>query len=233
MRILAFDMGLRSTAWAITEAGALVECGMMQNPISELTEQFNRQKRKFIRECKVLFSKLSEDSVVLAERFQMRQFNSGKQIECVSIMLGLIAATSPVKTYLIIPAEWKNSYLRNYSENVMEVILRDDFNEHECDAIGLSLWYYEQKLGEKSAWLAGYFPIEKSCKRCWYRYNGCKGVKEKICPSFLEINKQSKCAKCKYIEPCKKEIEKEYGKGQVKKFKRTTHGCSEFKEIKK
>jgi len=227
VQVLSFDLGIVNQAWALTEKGQMLKCGRIKHPISDLTDKtFNSQKMRFLAEIKELMKNLTAEDIVLAERFQVRQFNPGAQIELVSVMLGLIASQSPGAFYPVTAANWKNYFLRTYNENTMEAFFNDAFDEHECDAIGLGLWYYEKETEKKSPYIQKFLPIAKSCRRCYWKYHGCKG-EEKICKDFDEVDKRIKCNKCKSLDKCSSEIAK-MTKAKNKKINNQTFGCVNY-----
>jgi hypothetical protein len=227
--IMAFDLGIKNSAFALLNgAGKCVYYGMLDNPISNMTDLYNEQVKTFTEELVQIFKdclELSEPEVVVVERFQPRSFNSGTQCEAVSIMLGLITAHAPCKTAPVVAATWKNWYLRKYGENVAEHILDDPnlYTSHEADAILLGIWYYEVQNSKISKWLQKFFPLKKSCLTCWYRYNGCRGNKNNTaCTKYKGLVKTSKCNGCAHLTICKTEVQTEYKKDKINK---NTWGC--------
>jgi len=235
MKILALDPGKSNMAWAILEDGKPIDVGMINHVVDELTpNKFNGKHKKFRREIIKLLDRLDKDDVIIAERFQMRMFNSGTQVECVSMMLGIIAAHAKNPFYLVIAGTWKNYMLKSYGENVMEIVFQDRWNEHECDAVGISLWYYETVITEKpNKWLSQFFPLPKNCSTCWYKTLGCKGVEKNICSDYMQNNKRVKCSGCKSFDDCYDTVKEEYGKTHANKVNKTRWGCEEFDPIKK
>lgn len=221
-------MGTRHLAWALTENGQLLKCGSVRNPISDLTDRgFNTQKLRFLKEVREIMSQVGPGDFVLAERFQMRAFNPGAQIELVSVMLGMLAACSTTAFYPITAATWKNHMLRKYSENTMEAFFNDSYDEHQCDAIGIGLYYYEKETGKDAKFLKKFLPLQKSCRRCWLKYHGCKWWD--LCQKFAEVDKHVKCVKCRRVNECTEFCKTEFkSKSRKPIINRASFGCIKF-----
>ena len=180
MKILSFDMGFRNTAWALAENDKIITYGMLENPVSGLIN-INLQRRYFLKEYETLTRGLKRDDAIVAERFSVRGFNPGAQVELVSFMLGMMTAAAPVRMYLIMAATWKNYIASNYTgimeENkkikifnkgkakkrqkpklkfeMEEFLDGSKYAEHEhiCDAIGIGQWFYEKETETDSKFL--------------------------------------------------------------------------------
>lgn len=114
--VIGMDPGTHNFAFTVIQykdgKRRLIDAGMIQNTILNLTHPlYRREQRLFLEEIDALLNKYRPDLVIM-ERFQNRG-RTGKTIECVNVMIGLISIKMLEKRFLLVVAsQWKNQFNR-------------------------------------------------------------------------------------------------------------------------
>lgn len=185
---LACDPGVGNFAVTVfrynpnTGGTKMLYCGMLENPIKNLTSNPVRNKKRrnkpdlerdepsfdvgyllYRNEIEWFFDTFKPTHVV-AERFQSRgRFNSGDQGELISLMLGTmftIAFERRAKFYTTIAGVWKKAFEKQVSANLQTVYDYGKMNfgiePHPIDSAMIGLWH----ANREKKW-----PITKLLKR--------------------------------------------------------------------
>lgn len=145
--VLACDPGTANFAFCVTRIRIqqpfrykLLETGMIQNPIRDLTGLLTEQTERFENEIQTLIDKYGVD-IIIAERFMNRGRN-GNTGELVSFMLGIMMKMSDIHLTLITAAQWKNAFnkLQDLKELYKEMKKRCKLEPHPIDAACMSIY---------------------------------------------------------------------------------------------
>lgn len=141
--VLGTDPGTANFAYAVTRVRIgqpfkykILESGMIQRPVRDLTGLLVEQSNAFEREIKSLVRKYDVD-VIMAERFMNRGRN-GNTGELVSFMLGLMYKIKGVHLTLITAAQWKNAF--NRAQDLKELYKESSLLAHRIDAVCISIY---------------------------------------------------------------------------------------------
>lgn len=145
--VLACDPGTANFAYAVTRIRIqqpfrykLLESGMIENPIRDLTGLLSEQTKRFENEIQTLMDKFGVD-IIIAERFMNRGRN-GNTGELVSFMLGIMMKMEDIHLTLITAAQWKNAFnkLQDLKEMYKEMKKRCKMEPHPIDAACMSIY---------------------------------------------------------------------------------------------
>jgi hypothetical protein len=145
--VLACDPGTANFAYAVTRIRIkqpfrfkILESGMIQNPIRDLTGLLADQTKAFEDEIHGLIEQYGVD-VIIAERFMNRGRN-GNTGELVSFMLGIMMKIPDTHLTLITAAQWKNAFnkLQDLKELYKEMKQRCRMEPHPIDAVCMSIY---------------------------------------------------------------------------------------------
>lgn len=116
MRILSGDPGKVNFALSILDVEGpklnFIGTRMFRNPVPTLAGDIAQSIKDFEKELKQLDRDYGPFDAVCFERFQSRGLK-GNTIECISLMLGLIArhyTSKKIPVMLITAAQWKNAF---------------------------------------------------------------------------------------------------------------------------
>lgn len=116
MRILSGDPGKVNFALSVLDVDGpklnFIGTRMFRNPVPTLAGDIAQSIKDFEKELKQLNKDYGPFDVVCFERFQSRGLK-GNTIECISLMLGLIAqhyVSKKIPVMLITAAQWKNAF---------------------------------------------------------------------------------------------------------------------------
>lgn len=116
MRILSGDPGKVNFALSILDVEGpklnFIGTRMFENPVPTLAGDIAKSIQEFEKELKRLDKAYGPFDAVCFERFQSRGLK-GNTIECISLMLGLIArhyTSKKIPVMLITAAQWKNAF---------------------------------------------------------------------------------------------------------------------------
>ena len=82
---------------------------------------------------------VNQDSFVIIERYEYRGHTTGKTIEQVNLMIGIMAYVCPCPCRLIRPTDWKT-----FRNRRPEVICGMGPTDHEEDALNMALYQWHQ-----------------------------------------------------------------------------------------
>lgn len=145
--VLSCDPGTANFAYAVTRIRIkqpfrfkLLESGMIQNPVRDLTGLLVDQTKAFEDEIQSLIDQYGVN-VIIAERFMNRGRN-GNTGELVSFMLGLMMKIPETHLTLITAAQWKNAFnkFQDLKELYKEMKRRCKMEPHPIDAACMSIY---------------------------------------------------------------------------------------------
>lgn len=145
--VLACDPGTANFAYAVTRIRIkqpfrykLLESGMIQNPVRDLTGLLADQTAAFENELQELVDTYGVN-IIIAERFMNRGRN-GNTGELVSFMLGIMMKMEDVHLTLITAAQWKNAFnkIQDLKELYKEMKTRCRMEAHPIDAACMSIY---------------------------------------------------------------------------------------------
>lgn len=137
VRILSFDPGSVNMGCSLIEIDKtdpksikVLANTVLLHPINDI-KRFSTEKEKFINEINTWLQFGKPDAIV-AERFQARGLR-GTTIECVCIMLGLLASFK-LPILLITAATWKNRYQSRFAINLKSLYKEILTAPHQLDS---------------------------------------------------------------------------------------------------
>ncbi|QBQ74626.1 resolvase [Burkholderia phage BcepSauron] len=153
-RVLALDPGSSNTGIALVAVNSAGRVKVMANavlekPVADLTK-FGESRTAFLAEIK-RWVDLYQPQGFIAERFMTRgQQSMGTTIECVSVMIGLMAGTYPEIPMLTIPAaQWKNAWHHRHKGATLEETYKiSRTTPHQVDAAFIGIYALERGLGK-------------------------------------------------------------------------------------
>lgn len=135
-RVLSFDPGSVNMGCSLVEINkstgtiSVLANTVLAYPINNI-KSFGSQKEAFINEI-TNWIEIGQPSAIVAERFQSRGLR-GTTIECVCIMLGLLASFN-LPILLITAATWKNRYQKRFNVDLREIYKELQVAPHQLDS---------------------------------------------------------------------------------------------------
>lgn len=134
-RVISFDpgsvnMGVTCLEYTQDTGYKVLANAVLTNPIHDI-KQFTHEKDLFLQEVNSWIS-LYKPNAIIAERFQSRGLR-GTTIECVCIMLGLLASLN-LPILLVTASTWKNRYQRRFNVNLREIYKEIQVAPHQLDS---------------------------------------------------------------------------------------------------
>lgn len=157
IRVIGFDMGTSNLACCVVTAKLGLrkykileaKAQMVTPTIKDLTKDFAKQHVLFRKRIHKIVSPVTKKSktMIAAERFMARGLR-GKTIECVSVMIGVIATkgrTLGAKTTLLSAATWKNHVHRRFGKGLLETLYKTNRKQaHMLDAFFIALYVLDK-----------------------------------------------------------------------------------------
>ena len=156
MKILAIDPGIYNFAYCvIDDKSKIISIGHLDNPIQSIKKDDLEDNLKLfswgIKEV-IQSANLKKDDFVVIERYQARG-HKGSQIECVNIMIGIIADMIDNNLILVMPGTWKVYMKKNYGmgkKGSMKKILNlENVTDHMADSVGIAAHAFERYFNIK------------------------------------------------------------------------------------
>jgi len=151
-RVLSLDPGSANMGISVVAANdshlRIMANSIVYEPIFDLTI-LNSQRSPFIAEIE-RWVELYRPQAFVAERFQTRGIK-GKTVECVNIMIGLIAGRWPEIPIRFIPAsQWKNAHHRRFKsdeDRLDNMYKRCRTTPHQLDSAFIGVYGIQEGLG--------------------------------------------------------------------------------------
>lgn len=155
MKILGIDPGKNNFACSLVDhRGRVLKVGYIETMTHLTADSVIAEAKKFRVSIKTFIDQCqldpAEDYIVAERMGQRRGQGGGGVVECINIMLGqMIEIAQPIETYLVMPATWKNHYLRKYETNDSSVLLEHlGLSVHETDSVMIACYSFEHDYGK-------------------------------------------------------------------------------------
>ena len=134
-RVLSFDpgsvnMGVSCVEYTPETGYKVLTNAVLSHPLHDI-KQFTQSRDLFLQEVNSWITSYKPQAII-AERFQSRGLK-GTTIECVCIMLGLLASLN-LPVLFITAATWKNRYQKRFNVDLKEIYREIQVAPHQLDS---------------------------------------------------------------------------------------------------